>query len=190
MVYCSKLNKHTDKQMNLTSFPPSLPSSSFSFIIPPVCGAPLFPFTSNDRLRPTTPPMSYPVKSVPLVAHGHTRPVTHLSFSVQEDDGTHLLVSSCKDGNPMLRDWKGDWIGTFIGHKGAVWSTKLSLDCSKAASGSADFTAYRLSASSGPLMLLIQLQIKQENLGRVYGRFATVLSAQPHRPQRCTITNG
>lgn len=83
-----------------------------------------------------------PVKSVPLVAPGHTRPVTHLSFSVQEEDGTYFLVSSCKDGNPMLRDWRGDWIGTFVGHKGAVWSTKLSIDCSKAASGSADFTAY------------------------------------------------
>lgn len=86
--------------------------------------------------------MSFPVKSVPLVAPGHTRPVTHLSFSGQEEDGTYLLVSSCKDGNPMLRDWMGDWIGTFIGHKGAVWCTKLSVDCSKAASGSADFTAY------------------------------------------------
>src|SRR5271170_7501753 len=85
--------------------------------------------------------MSAPPKSTPLVAPGHTRPVTHLSFSPIQDDGTYLLVSSCKDGNPMLREWTGDWIGTFLGHKGAVWSTKLSIDASRAATGSADFTA-------------------------------------------------
>ncbi len=80
-------------------------------------------------------------KAVPLVAPGHTRPVTHISFSPLLDDGTYLLISSCKDGNPMLREWTGDWIGTFVGHKGAVWCTKLSRDASRAASGSADFTA-------------------------------------------------
>jgi serine-threonine kinase receptor-associated protein len=85
--------------------------------------------------------MSTPFKSTPLVAPGHTRPITHLSFSPIQDDNTFLLVSSCKDGNPMLREWTGDWIGTFLGHKGAVWSTKLSQDGSRAASGSADFTA-------------------------------------------------
>jgi len=86
--------------------------------------------------------MSVPFKSTPLVAPGHTRPITHLSFSPILDDGTFLLISSCKDGNPMLREWTGDWIGTFLGHKGAVWNTKLSPDASRAASGSADFTAY------------------------------------------------
>jgi len=79
---------------------------------------------------------------IPLTCSGHTRPVVQLSFSQLMDDETpYLMVSSCKDGNPMLRDWTGDWIGTFIGHKGAVWSTKLSADGSKAATGSADFTA-------------------------------------------------
>jgi len=85
--------------------------------------------------------MSTPHEVVPLVAPGHTRPITHLSFSPLLDDGTYLLISSCKDGNPMLREWTGDWIGTFVGHKGAVWCTKLSHDGSRAASGSADFTA-------------------------------------------------
>jgi len=85
--------------------------------------------------------MSTLLKSTPLVAPGHTRPITHLSFSPLQDDGTYLLISSCKDGNPMLREWTGDWIGTFLGHKGAVWSSKFSLDGSRAASGSADFTA-------------------------------------------------
>lgn len=81
-------------------------------------------------------------KAVPLTCHGHSRPVTHLSFSSVVDDDQYYIISACKDNNPMLRDGiTGDWIGTFIGHKGAVWQTRISSDATLAATGSADFTA-------------------------------------------------
>lgn len=117
------------------------------------------------------------IKAVPLTCHGHSRPVTHLSFSSIVDDDQYYLISACKGldhadclswmilmskrQQPNASRWRYWWlvsvqsrwiprkqstnafrIGTFIGHKGAVWQSRLSIDATLAATAAADFTAY------------------------------------------------
>lgn len=99
------------------------------------------PFFQRDR-RSLPVNMPETTKVVPLTCHGHSRPVPHIHFSSIVDEDQFYIISACKDGNPMLRDGvTGDWIGTFLGHKGAVWQARLSSDASLAATASADFSA-------------------------------------------------
>lgn len=83
------------------------------------------------------------------VSRGHTRPLTEISF-VEDGDRT-LLVSSAHDKVPQIRNGEtGDWIGTFHGHKGAVWSSKVdSKTRTLAATASGDFTAKLWCATTG-----------------------------------------
>jgi len=57
----------------------------------------------------------------------------------------------------MLRSGiNGDWIGTFFGHKGAVYQARLSPDAKYAATASADFTAKVWDTYTGETLYTIQ----------------------------------
>ncbi|KAJ2578109.1 hypothetical protein GGH19_000754 [Coemansia sp. RSA 1807] len=89
-------------------------------------------------------------QQISLACAGHTRPVVQLSFSNTVANNHYYLISACKDGKPILRDGStGDWLGTFLGHKGAVWSAMLSANTLRAVTASADYTVKVWNAISG-----------------------------------------
>jgi len=96
------------------------------------------------------------LRQTPLTCSGHTRPVVFLAFSDIKDN-SYYSISACKDGKPMLRQGDtGDWIGTFEGHKGAVWGVDVNKDATKAATGAADFSAKVWDALTGEEELTLQ----------------------------------
>jgi len=91
------------------------------------------------------------VRKTPLICSGHSRPVPDFAYSpiIDSEEG-FFMVSACLDGKPMLRRGEtGDWIGTFVGHKGAVWSAHVNNSASQCVTGSADYTAKVWDALSG-----------------------------------------
>lgn len=122
--------------------------------------------------------MAQNLRQTPLTCSGHTRPVVFLSFSDfnPEDEANYYSISACKDGKPMLRQGDtGDWIGTFEGHKGAVWGVDLNRYATKAATGAADFSAKVWNAMDGEELLSLQHKhiVKSVNFSRDSADLAT-----------------
>ena len=94
-------------------------------------------------------------RQIPIVCPGHTRPLAELQFTqitdpAEEPNPRTFLVSACHDKMPMMRDGaSGDWIGTWKGHKGAVWSCRLDTNAYLAATASGDFSAKVWDAITG-----------------------------------------
>jgi len=88
----------------------------------------------------------------PIVCQGQTRDIYDLKFSELTQDG-YFLVNGSHDKLPMLR-WgdNGDWIGTFRGHKGAVWSAAFNSDATKVATASGDFSFCLWDAINGKML--------------------------------------
>jgi len=87
---------------------------------------------------------------IPIVCPGHTRPLAELQYLSIPSEKRSFLLSACHDKMPMLRDGQsGDWIGTFQGHKGAVWSCQMDPSGSLAATASGDFSARVWDAITG-----------------------------------------
>jgi serine-threonine kinase receptor-associated protein len=113
--------------------------------------------TSEETIITNTNAVGSSSRQIPIVCPGHTRPLTEIQFCYLPNENRTLMVSACHDRMPMMRDGiSGDWIGTFVGHKGAVWSCRLDPTANLAATASGDFSVQVWDAITGKSLYQFQ----------------------------------
>lgn len=86
----------------------------------------------------------------PLMLHGHERAITQIKYNREGD----LLFTTGKDRSPNV--WfsiNGERLGTYEGHKGAVWCIDVDYRSEKLLSGSADNTCKIWDVETGKLLI-------------------------------------
>lgn len=69
---------------------------------------------------------------------------------------SYFLLSACKDSIPILRNGvTGDWIGSFLGQKGAISCVRLNQLATRALTASADHSACFWDATTGDLLCML-----------------------------------
>ena len=85
----------------------------------------------------------------PLMLQGHERSITQIKYNREGD----LLFSVAKD--PTANVWytvNGERLGTYDGHKGAVWAIDCNWDTTKVVTGSADMTVKVWDCETGVIL--------------------------------------
>lgn len=107
------------------------------------------------------------------ICSGHTRPICHINYS-DIIDGTFWFVTSCHDAKPMIRNGEtGDWVGTFEGHKGAVYCSSFNSGATQLVTVSGDYTAKVWDAVTGKNLHTWEQKMYIKSCDWLEGKIAT-----------------